>query len=437
MPGQRPPGSWGLEPRAELIDQGTSCLISTPSPLPVGFDANTRPNSQSAIGLAPGTAFESVEKLQKAVSDFHRSETWSSLQPIAFRLLGQYSFGLGVVYGIGENVVTSVVELLLLVKMLLLADLYDRAQQPVFSAASLNPVGLLQRMLAEVSMRTFSAQLTEAHRERVELIEELRYAMTHIGEVLGNIKEGYVAKWNRFETLVQERTFSSQFHAGRIFGEVLIEVVTIIGGGTAAVRAASKIPKLAKLARLKIPAKSTAYSGRPGGGAVVRDAPSTPSQVRPAAPAAEPAPKPPSKAATATEAAAAANTLSRNDAAAWFRANKPHLTEAQIGSQLKGIDFTKPVVMRELRPGDEILMYVREGGQPGSWATTPGTPSSVLGLDPSVPRNPVTFVVKERVMVLESVAADAPPGLAHGVGGPGGGLQLTFPQSIGAVATPK
>ena len=305
MPGQRPPGSWGLEPRAEAIDQGTSALISTPRPLPVGFDAGwnseTRSNSRSAIGLASETAFESVERLQKAVSDFHRSETWSSLQPIAFRLLGQYSFGLGVVYGIGENVVTSVVELLLLVKMLLLADLYDRAQQPVFSAASLNPVGLFQRLLAEVSMRSFSAQLKEAHGEREELIEELRYAMTHIGEVLGNIKEAYVAKWNQFETLVRERSFSSQFVAGRMFGEVLIEVVTVIGGGTAAVRATSKIPKLAKLAWLKIPAKSTAYSGRPGGRATVGQTPGTPSQLRPA-PVAE-VPKKPDSAGGGTQVA--------------------------------------------------------------------------------------------------------------------------------------
>jgi hypothetical protein len=143
MPGQRPPGSWGLESRAETIDQGTSCLIATPGPLPVGFDAAaTRFSQHSATGPLSDTAFESVEKLQKVVSDFERSDTWSSLQPVAFRLLGQYSFGLGVVYGIGENVGTSVVELLQLVKMLLLADLYDRAHQPVFSAASVNPIGL-------------------------------------------------------------------------------------------------------------------------------------------------------------------------------------------------------------------------------------------------------------------------------------------------------
>jgi hypothetical protein len=237
------------------------------------------------------TVIETVEDLSKAVSDFERSETWSSLQPVVFRLVGQYSFGLGVVYGIGENVVTSVVELLQLVKMLLLADLYDRAQQPVLSAASLNPIALFQRVMAEVSMRGFRAQLEEAHRERETLIEELRYAMTHIGEVLGNIKEGYVAKWNRFETLVKERTLTSQFVAGRMFGEVLIEAVSVIGGGTAAVRAAGKIPKLAKLARLKIPPKSTAYSGRAAGGTAAREMPATPSQVHPSAPAAETLPK--------------------------------------------------------------------------------------------------------------------------------------------------
>jgi hypothetical protein len=180
-----------------------------------------------------------------------------------FRLLGQYSFGLGVVYGIGENIVTSVVELLQLVKTFLLADLYDRAQQPVVSAASLNPVALFQRLLAEVSMRAFHAQLEHAHQERTALIEELRYAMTHIGEVLGNIKESYVAKWNRFEASVTDRTLSGQFQAGRLFGEVLLEVISVIGGSTAAVKAAAKIPRLARLARVKIPTRSCVIrSGR-------------------------------------------------------------------------------------------------------------------------------------------------------------------------------
>jgi hypothetical protein len=50
----------------------------------------------------------------------------------------------------------------------------------VFSAASLNPVALVQRLLAEVSMQAFRPQLEDAHRVREALVEELRYAMTHI-----------------------------------------------------------------------------------------------------------------------------------------------------------------------------------------------------------------------------------------------------------------
>jgi hypothetical protein len=61
-------------------------------------------SGQTRAGASFGDAvIETVEDLQKAVGDFERSESWSRLQPVAFRLLGQYSFGLGVVYGIGET----------------------------------------------------------------------------------------------------------------------------------------------------------------------------------------------------------------------------------------------------------------------------------------------------------------------------------------------
>jgi hypothetical protein len=45
-------------------------------------------------------------------------------------LVGPQTFGLGVVYGMGENVVGSVVALAQLASTFLLADLYDRAHQP-------------------------------------------------------------------------------------------------------------------------------------------------------------------------------------------------------------------------------------------------------------------------------------------------------------------
>src|SRR5262245_13621921 len=110
--------------------------------------------------------------------------------------------------------------------------------------------------------------------------------MTHLGEVVGNIADSHVSKWQRFEALSREQTLSSQFEAGRIFGEVLLEVVSLIGGGTAAVKAAAKIPRLA---RLKIPARVRLRAA--GGGAVAAgERPvMTPSQARTvAAPVVEP-----------------------------------------------------------------------------------------------------------------------------------------------------
>ena len=58
-----------------------------------------------------------------------------------FQVAGQYSCGLGVLYGLGENIVGSVVELGQLAKTFLLADLYDRAHQPMFAAA-IGPTGI-------------------------------------------------------------------------------------------------------------------------------------------------------------------------------------------------------------------------------------------------------------------------------------------------------
>jgi hypothetical protein len=145
-------------------------------------------------------------------------------------------------------------------------------------------------------MRAFGEQLKDAHDERKALIAELRYAMTHLGEVLGNVKDSHVSKWHTFERLVRDRTLSSQFEAGRIFGEVLLEVLSLVGGGVAAIKAVSKIPNLAKLARSKIPTRPRRGSSGAAESVARAQTPSTPSKVRDAErPVAveEPAPSPP------------------------------------------------------------------------------------------------------------------------------------------------
>jgi hypothetical protein len=297
MAGQRQPGSWGLEATPVVIDEGTSARIRTPPPGSIGeVDSRNslRERPEVGGGVVTGAAAEALETVNQTIERFRRSESWSRLQPVVFQVVGQYSFGLGVVYGIGENVIGSVVELGQLAKTFLLADLYDRAQQSMLTAA-FGPTSVIQRLIAEVAMRTFGSELEEARRERDELIAEVRYAMTNLGEVFENVKAGYLAKWNRFEMLSRERTLSAKFEAGRIFGEVLLEVVSLIAGGAASLKAASKIPRLAKLARLRIPPKSAHPRAQVAGGAAAGEKPMTPSQARgPKAPRdiPEPAPKP-------------------------------------------------------------------------------------------------------------------------------------------------
>jgi hypothetical protein len=240
MAGEQAPGTWGFD-RVPFIDEGTMCRAATPLPGTV---------REERRAIAAPFEIGSIDDLRKAITQFRASDHWRSLQPIVYAVVGPQSFGLGVVYGMGENIVGSLVGLAEIAKVFLLADLYDRAHQSAFTSA-FGPVALFQRLLAEVGMRTFGSTLEQAHKEREALINELRYAVTHPGEVFDNVAADYSKKWSEFQELSSQPRLSSQFGAGRIFGEVLADVLALIGTGAAAVKAAAKIPKLARLARLR------------------------------------------------------------------------------------------------------------------------------------------------------------------------------------------
>ena len=94
----------------------------------------------------------------------------------------------------------------------------------------------------------FPSQLKKAHDQYETLLRELKYAVTHPVELFGSIKNEYAAKWKRFQTLAVDLNLGSQFEAGKIAGEVLLDVLMLIGVGEAAVKFAAKLPELAKLA---------------------------------------------------------------------------------------------------------------------------------------------------------------------------------------------
>jgi hypothetical protein len=101
-----------------------------------------------------------------------------------------------------------------------------------------------------------------------------------------------------FAALAQDQSLSSQFEAGRLFGEVLLDVLSLIGGGIVAVKAASKIPRLAKLARgsIRRGLKRGSQAGAPS--AAPSAPPTTPSQLRAPAPPEPAPPRAPVKSAT-------------------------------------------------------------------------------------------------------------------------------------------
>jgi hypothetical protein len=95
---------------------------------------------------------------------------------------------------------------------------------------------------------------------------------------------------------------------------------------------------------------------------------------------------------------------------------------------MRSIDWSKPVERIELKAGEHVDIWVRDGGVPGAYGTTPGTKSG-LGME-TAGRHVERFELQEPMVVLRTTAADFPSGLYPGVGGPGGATQFVLPENF-------
>jgi len=168
------------------------------------------------------------------------------------------------------------------------------------------------------------------------------------------------------------------------------------------------------------PAWSRATTPAESGGAPAGTPRAAAPAVRePARPAAKRSERPPAK---------APKYLTEEELASWYRNQGDYFKNPKnLENHLEGTDFTKPVVLRELPKGTEVIQYVRADGKPGMYFAEPGTPMSRLGIFEPPPRVVQRFVVDKPIEVVESTAATIPE-LAPGVGGQGGGQQLIFPK---------
>jgi hypothetical protein len=268
MAGSRRPGSWGSE-GDDRIDPGTSCLARTPVP---GASLDI-PGPRVPSVSTPTTSPQPQERKQSTPSTLSTS---SGVRDLVVTLIGPQTFGIGVTVGVAENVARSIVDLAGLARTFLLADLYDRANGPA-ALSMIGPLGFLQYGAAEFAMWQFGDELKQARADRDSLIAEVVYAIKNPGEVFGNITADYGGKWRRFEAHSAAGTLTGRFEAGRIFGDVLVDVVSLIGTGVAAAKLASKVPRLAQMARS---GRLIAAGGGGGGGAAkVTSKAVTPSQL--------------------------------------------------------------------------------------------------------------------------------------------------------------
>jgi hypothetical protein len=181
--------------------------------------------------------------------------SWSAVKRALLAVFGGPTFSVGAVYGAGENLVLSVVDLLNLMKTLALADLADGVFQNeratpwyVKLARLAQPMAIAKAIAGLAARKFFEQQLRDAQQDRDALIASMRYAITHPGEVLGGIGKAYLDKWQRFEALIVKEDLSSKFEAGRIFGEVMIEVIGLLAAGAGLAKLAAKVPGFARIA---------------------------------------------------------------------------------------------------------------------------------------------------------------------------------------------
>ena len=273
-------GPLGSDTNPGLIDGGTSALTHHRPPGPLCASRPTDTQLEHHLGRL-------LHHLSVATG-------WIDTSSVIGSLLGNGSFTAGVVAGMGKNLVTSLVDLTRLFRMFALAEYHQAHHAPSFWER------LGHRVLYEtmplggmsVSALTFGTgidlEAEKAFEDRQALFKAVAYAFEHPGEVFDKITAQQLAKYEEFKRDGARHTLSGDFHAGLLFGELLLDVLLIIDGATALAKLGAKVPGLLRMAsRLEELAPALRRALKTGG-AAAQDAGTaaervTPSQLRSAA----------------------------------------------------------------------------------------------------------------------------------------------------------
>jgi hypothetical protein len=366
----------------------------------------------------PGTVGAALPSEADLVGQLRSGLSWLDVQPVAVKLLGPLSFSAGVVFGMGEDIVSSVVELADLVKTSVLADLYDRAWGGAANGAGFSLTDPIRMLVKTIGGDWLREEAREARDQREALIEAIRAIFEDPGEFFGAIKDEYVEKWEKFERLNAQTSISARFEAGRLFGEILLAVLGLLAGGAGLAKLGAKLGgKFAKLGR-KLERAAAGLKRRKGRGAASseRARESLPSSTRASS----------TNELAAVDEPAKANSAVPAKGTTYTPLNGPGPLGEKVGSTFRSGTYT------ELTTTEPTTLYRVWGGKSAEigpyWTRTPpsGPVQSVIdsALDPAwgnTATNVTKIQVPPGVKIYEGVAASQ-RGLV------GGGSQVFVPK---------
>jgi hypothetical protein len=283
--------------------------------------------------------------------------------------------------------------------MFVLEGLYERAHHP--SLNLFDPSGLVTYGIAKGADCLFAAELQKAHDQCKALLSELEKIFKHPLDFLGKMGDEYVAKWNKYKSLMANPSLASQFQAGEMLGEVLLDVLllilTVVDGVGLALKAAKYVAEIPELVRLaeSLRGLKAARVGK-GGGAV--------SELGEGADAA--------KGATQANQARQAEEISDAEDVAKSRMKYPDGIDPAEGSRLtKSIRSSLNIEGRNVAIAEANINGERQllTGVSGK-ASPPGTVSAPTDpLFSTKPSGAMTRAFDSEVKILEDIAKDLPP----------------------------